>query len=196
MRTVRSLLLSAAAMPLLLTACFSGPVTDTSYYLLENQAGQFMGEMQPVPERVIVLQLHELSDYLSQPYLVMQTGAHRLQYARLHMWAEPLSDGISKALLSDLNGGQSTARFIRRGQGALPSGSQVLTVEVERFHVDAESQVILTGQYWLAGEAVQPFFLRRRLKDDGFPHSVATMRALLGELADQALSSLDLSPTE
>ena len=101
----------------LIVGCSSAPVKETNYYLLNNYSSNNYSLDNPLEQNktllneksvdnnqsIYVLELAELSEYLNQPYLVMQLAEHQLHYARFHMWAESLHIGIGKALINDLN---------------------------------------------------------------------------------------------
>lgn len=180
----------------LLIGCTSSPLKETNYYLLNNQQvnaslARAAESTQQRTEAVLV-NLSELSEYLNQPYLVMQLADHQLHYARFHMWAEPLHDGISKAVINDLNGEDINRQFVM-ADASVNSALPLLTISIESFHATSQSKVILSGKYWLTNkvelakgaisEVRHPFYFETRLDKDGYDHSVAKMRMLISELS-------------
>ena len=89
--------LSAAATALLLAACASTPATQ--YFSLPDSAfvppaGQSSGQ---TAVQII------LAEPLGQGGLVYQTDAHRLNFARHHLWAAPLDQSLAAAFSNRLN---------------------------------------------------------------------------------------------
>lgn len=175
----------------LLAGCSSDPVQNTSYYLLNNS--QTMPTKVEKKGKVVIVKVLELPEYLNQAQLVMQMNNHQLHYAHFHMWAEPLKAGFSKALLADLNASNGPVQYLAdRRRNALDDKTQ-LYVQLDFFHASSESKVTLSGRYWFekkeaAGQAQHPFYFDVNLSQDGYPHSVAQMRALVRRLAGQIIS--------
>ena len=182
----------------LLTGCSSAPLSQTNYYILNNQnaalkASEVSGELSK-PKKIILLSVRDLPEYLNQPHLVMQMADHQLNYAHFHLWAEPLQLGFKKALLAELNKNSTMAYFIAENRDNKQSGLTTLAVNIDYFHAGSNSLVTLSGQYWLStphkSESIQvkPFYFEQQLELDGYPHSVAKMRALVAKLASKIMN--------
>ena len=175
----------------LLSACSGGSDTtpQTRYYMLNNQQ-PVVAKTADVP--VVEVKLLELPGYLQQPNLVLQMADHQLHYARFDMWAEPLQDGLIKALTGDLNRVVKGRRFVVAGQPS-PDVDSHWIIKIDHFHADSDSKVVMAGEYWQQSKKGErghstPFSLQRRLNQDGYGHSVVQMRALVEDLS-QVLSS-------
>jgi len=189
---------------LLITGCSSVSLSETRYYLLNNQQpikqNMAIVDTSISMKKMVVLSINDLPEYLTQPYLVMQMADHQLHYARFHMWAEPLQQGLKKVLLADLNNESSTTYFMAKNNNIQQDNVPTLFVNVDYFHASSHSKVMLSGQYWLSkpGEVKQmigkPFYFELRLEQDGYPHSVAKSRGLISKLAEQIVkqSSLEI----
>lgn len=201
-------LLVTIAVVFSLFGCSSAP-NSTSYYLLNNQVSasaisqQELAESPSIEsEKATVLLSVELADYLNSPYLVMQINQHKIEYATFHMWAEPLADSSFNALLSDLNLVSTTLKFKPEPQfrGAKASQHAELSVQINYFHVTAQSKVILSGGYEyqshkgadldVSQNDIQVFSFESPLQQDGYSDSVAQMRDLIKKLAKQIASNI------
>ena len=101
----------------LIQGCSTSSVSESKYYLLNNQQPITVDESSGSANKNSLKQaafvvVNELPRYLNQANLVMQVDQHQLHYTHHHMWAEPLHSGFSKALLSDLNKGNGTTVFL------------------------------------------------------------------------------------
>ncbi len=172
----------------LLMGCAAEVVPTTSYYLLNSSQTTPPAKVQK--DKIVILKVLELPEYLNQAQLVMQMADHQLHYAHFQMWAEPLKAGLTKALVADLNGAQQTIQFLPDRRNNRLNDNPQLHVQIDFFHASSDSKVTLAGNYWYEGkesktEAPTPFYIQRNLQQDGYPHSVSQMRALVERLATQ-----------
>ena len=201
------ILISTIALVLSLSACSSAP-NSTSYYILNNQvSASAMNQARLTPndsierEKATVLLSVHLADYLKSPYLVMQINENKIEYATFHMWAEPLTDSSFNALLSDLNSTSTRFKFKPEPQlrGSQDGLQAQLSVQIDYFHVTAQSKVILSGHYEYINQQetdvkvsqniIRAFSFEAPLLQDGYSDSVAQMRGLVTKLAKQIASS-------
>jgi uncharacterized lipoprotein YmbA len=185
-----------------MNGCSSVPTTKTSRYLLNNPQDivnrSINTSVLEVLNPIVVIAVKELPQYLNQPNLVLQLASHQLHYAHAHVWAEPLKEGLSKALLSDLNSHSKKFDFIDEGNDLGIESEARLQLEVDYFHADQDAQVILSGRYWLTfsdknNQAIrQKYTLKTSLETDGYLHSVEKMRSLVKQLALKIAKDIDL----
>lgn len=170
----------------LLLGCNSQP-TPTSHYYILNQQFDTQGLEKVSPVRDIQLSLPE---YLKQPNLVIQLSEHELSYAYYHTWAESLDDAIQKGLHQDLR--TLVKKQVTSGkQQDINANSQVnLILDIDHFYATIDSKVVLTGSYSFINtqetQALSPkynFTFKAEIEADGYPHSVAKMRYLINDLA-------------
>jgi len=181
----------------LLVGCSSAPLSKTHYYLLNNQQAKLnvndAGNEPENPKRMMVLSVKDLPEYLNHPHLAMKTADHQLNYAHFHLWAEPLQLGVKKALLAELNANNTGRYFIAENRNKTHDNLTSLVVNIDYFHPTSDSLVTLSGQYWLSKankdqySSVQPFYFELQLEQDGYPHSVEKMRALVAKLATKIM---------
>lgn len=204
------MIIVATVIVLSLSACSSAP-NSTSYYLLNNQVSASPIYQEGLTNSSVInnrnkatalLSVH-LADYLNSPYLVMQINQHKIEYATFHMWAEPLTDSSFNALLSDLNSLSTRFKFIPEPQlrGTKANQQAALSVNIDYFHVTAQSKVILSGHYEYLNQQEtgldadqsrsQAFSFEAPLQQDGYSDSVAQMRELVNKLAKQITTHID-----
>lgn len=189
-----------AVLSLFVAACSSQSAIKANYYLLNEANSQAINKTQESvthngSSRYISVNKIRLSNYLSQPNIAMQLKDHQLYYSNSHLWAEQLDSGISKSLLKDLNQKSSSLHFVSHNSPVTDKASVQLTVEIEHFISTVNSEVILSGQFWLVEDTTtdgkmnkstkRNFNYSLALEKDGYPHSVAKMRQLLTLLSAQ-----------
>ena len=132
-----------------------------------------------------------LPEYLKQPNLVLQLSEHELSYAYYHTWAESLDDAVIKSLHQDL-------RVMLKSQSKKTEKTNQtrvnLIINIDHFYATFNSDVILAGNYTIVNsqqtKALSPeynFTFKANIEADGYPHSVAKMRGLVKELAQDIL---------
>ncbi len=179
-----------------LSSCSSAPELETSYYLFSqpvlytNSTKAASGEVSK--KRAVNLNL-TLADYLRQPNIVIQKEDSSLYYAHSHLWAEPLENAVLKALLLDLNDKHKKHTFITSSQNIQLKASFNLQLQIDYFHVNDKSEVILAGNYSLLSDSGTPkvlsklFYLKDHLAEDGYEHSITKMRGLIKKLSHELI---------
>jgi uncharacterized lipoprotein YmbA len=177
--------ISAFFMVVILLGCSNTP-QSTQYYLLINQPSINTSLAVETSKKSTYQVSINMPEYLSKPYLVMQTDDHQIHYSLFHLWAEPLSTGINASLLFDLNTSANNKFIAKNTNSLLP----ILTINIDYFHVKFNSTVVFSGHYWTGkGEKIN-FVLEKPLESDGYQHSVKKMRFLINDLAANILSDI------
>ena len=83
-----------------------------------------------------------LAEPLGQGGLVYQTNAHRLNFARHHLWAAPLDQSLAAAFSNRLNR-HGSARFVPYGRG---NGLPVLKIYIEQFQSNFQKHSAAAGK--------------------------------------------------
>lgn len=194
--------LSTCFFIMLVSACSTQPAVKANYYLL-NEASEHSAmstDSNSKDGALIVLEKIKLSGYLTQPNIAMQLADHQLYFSNNHIWAEKLEYGITKSLLHDLNKKSLSTRFISKDSPVKNQSSARLILEVEHFIATSNSDVILSGQYWIISNKdndgmniniKQDFHLSLTLEKDGYPHSVSKMRQLITDLSTEIVELSD-----
>lgn len=171
---------------LIFEACAAAP-QQVQYYVLETAAPASPSAEIQAP-LVVVGPVH-LAEYLDQPSLAMQQGAHQIHFAQYHVWAEDLGRALPRALVNALNQQDSPYRFEHRADQHREAAALQLTLRIDQFNPTDQHQAVLAGQYWVYRQnqllARRSFSIRRDLQQNGYPHAVATLRQLLSQLAVQ-----------
>lgn len=184
-----------------ITACSSNNTPKTQYYLLNSPTLAAKVKEIVTPENkqksTVSVTLFELPEYLTQPSLVLQLSDHQLYYSHFHMWAEPLNLGISQALSQDLNNHESNFNFII--DASINANKKAdITLKISAFQATHQSQVILTGSYFINNPSLisrhktrtNQFNIAVDLVSDGYPHAVEKMRQATQLLAKKITDNL------
>lgn len=158
---------------------------------------QSMAKVSPIKQ----IQLN-LPEYLKQPNLVLQLSKHELSYAYYHTWAESLDDAIQKSLNQDLKALVKEQDKNLTEAKTTPSKRVNLTLNIDHFYATINSEVLLAGSYTFVNtqqtQALSPqynFTFKANIEADGYPHSVAKMRGLIQELAQDIYLSYQQTMT-
>jgi uncharacterized lipoprotein YmbA len=191
-RSLSTLVVSTLAI--FLSSCSSNsdiPLT-TNYYLLNTLN---FAEKSLNINKTVAVEVLELPAYLHQPQLVMQLNTHQLHYSRFDMWAEPLKEGFTKALINDLNLNNKHIQFVTDTIELGNISVNKLIVRINYFHPSSASKVILSGVFWIDNnddeqyKVQQPFTFELRLNKDGYTHAIEQMRQLVAMMSTSVLES-------
>ena len=152
--------LQAAAMGFsvaLLAACAS-PALDPTVYVLKSEPPVAA----PAPSLTatpwqLVLPVR-VPDYLDRDELLLPQGAHAVQLAAQHLWAEPLSRSVPRVLSQDLRALRGAGSLWTAPLGGVAVQGQ-LRVELLALDVDAGGRSVSVQARWSThpqGAAAQP----------------------------------------
>lgn len=182
-------------LPVIITACSSKPIVLTHYLL-----HQPMPESTPVNADIysrtpILLRSITTPDYLKHRNLSIQTSNNTLHFASQHVWAEPFANSFVFALTSELT--EHHNLHLERNEAWItnPQNTAILDIRLQDFIPTYNGNVIATGDFRLelgqGGEVLmRRFHFSLPIEQDGFSHSVATMRKLISQLANEIDSTL------
>jgi uncharacterized protein len=103
-----------------------------------------------------------LPKYLDRPQIVTQSGAHEVELAEFHKWAEPLNENVSHVLTENLSSLLSTDRVLQYPwRSSTPLDYQVV-VDFWQFDVTMGGEVVLVARWSLLGSDGQTEFITRR----------------------------------
>jgi uncharacterized lipoprotein YmbA len=123
-------------------------------------------------------------DYLNQPNLVLKLSNHQIKIANYHFWAENLRQSIQRVLINELNNNSANLNYTQQC-----TSCDALAITIDHFYPTQQGDVVLSGSYeWMTQDGSQQqirFSFSRKLEQGGYDEAVATMRALLSELAQQ-----------
>ena len=137
-----------------------------------------------------------LAGYLDRPGIVRSNVEYRLQVSDQDRWGEPLGGMLARVFTEDLVSRMpGTAVFTESG-AISTQPDVVLELDVQRFDTDASGDVVLLAQVAARRDAggrpatARTWRLSQRLPSGSTRDLVATMSALLGQLADRVTEIL------
>ncbi|MBT0587622.1 PqiC family protein [Alteromonas oceanisediminis] len=181
---------------ILISGCASQPI-EINHYLLNIVRDTPTTANTSDTVFVNVKQVN-LPEYLQSRSLVMQNDDETLSIATKHVWAEPLDADFGMLLANSLSQFPSLSGFYRmpsRTHSTISDNAKIsIVVNVEHFMPLQRGDVVLSG-IWMTehdGKLSAPhsFQYSRPLEQDGYAHSVARMRTLVSELADEIAATL------
>ncbi len=150
-------ILSAAAV-CLLAGCAAAPATQ--YFQLPDSRFQLpAGRGNEVAVRVI------LAEPLKQGGLVYQTDANRLNFARQHLWAEPLENALSARFANELNRLNPRQRYLPANRSQAASG---LDIYIEAFNGSYQGYTVVQGYSRWADGSGRNFLQHTPQQGDGY----------------------------
>lgn len=183
---------------MMVSACSSNAPAKTQYYLLNSPTNTSASIVSNENQQNITVSLLELPEYLKQPSLVLQLSSHQLHYSHFHMWAEPLQNSFSQALLDDLNQQDNRFHYIDNATVTSKASIETITIKVSAFHATHQSQALLTGTFWVQNSNMvkqpQPhkFTLTLSLDKNGYEHAVEKMRQSINQLAQKIINNINV----
>lgn len=180
---------------ILLTACSTNTQQKTQYYLLNSPTNINTLVQSNENQQNIIVTLLELPEYLKQPSLVLQLSSHQLHYSHFHMWAEPLQNSITKALLQDLNQKDSRFHYVVNTNANPKASKSNISIDITAFHATHQSQAILTGTFSIQDNNIakqhhtNSFAITLPLNKNGYEHSVEQMRKSISQLAEKIINN-------
>lgn len=184
-------------MMLLLAGCATKPAKNIDYYLLNSADSTINTALMATSSTTVAIDEISLASYLTQANLAMQLANHQLHYSKQHFWAEPLQNGIQKALLMDLNSASNDISFVALHSAMASKVEMTIGIQLDHFVATHDSMVVMSGYYWVSskndGKISQqpyPFYFTQPLQQDGYPHAVSQLRMLINKLSGDILPRL------
>lgn len=188
----RAFFISALALLVgFLSACSSAPSSLTYYLLHTTDDATYVTQED---RTVVVLDKVTLPEYLKHRGLVYQTSDTNLHISTSHLWAEPVDEGLTKALTSAL-----VAQRVSLIRPDHYTSEEVihLALYISDFVSTYEGEVIFSGQYVItqvSGKAqIHRFVFKAPLENDGFSSSIKAMRSTIGKLAEDVKKTANKS---
>ena len=167
-------------------ACsFLKPKSDpTQYFVLSSDEGQ-----PPHPSaQVVGIDRIELPEYLTRPELVTRTEANQLKISDYERWGEPLKDGFSRTLRTDLERQLGLGHAVAAPFDPTHRPAVTVDVEVRRFEKVTPEGAVLEATWTLRDSTSGPALETKAVRlVEPLPRS--DTRATVAALS-QALSKL------
>ncbi|SFK48381.1 hypothetical protein SAMN05216302_100797 [Nitrosomonas aestuarii] len=187
----RTILILASAIAI--TSCASAPVT-INYYMLPAATQKHNVVTKPVPS--LLIEHIELSDYLTQPGLVLQTSPNKMHISKSNLWAERLDRALPKALQNSLHQRSDQYSYHLNHPAHTRQPDLRVRLRVDSLHPTTDGLVIASGRYQLTMAKTQNkpiikyFYFERTLDDDGYEASVKEMDILIDLIAQDILHTV------
>jgi len=88
--------------------------------------------------------------YLAKPGLVTIRGGNEVGYAYTNLWAEPLDQGLSRAVAEDLSRTSRLRAFGFSPTVLPPDHAYEVWIRLERFEGTDSGQVVLRARWWVS----------------------------------------------
>ena len=179
-----------------LTACASEPVV-VHYYALVPPVLKSDEVVQLTDKPALVIERVELAEYLQQSGMIIQSGDNQLLVSRSNLWAESLELALPKALVRELQRQSDGYSYYLKTVDWIPRTDYRLRLRIDSLQATDQGEVVAAGRYQLISEhgsnpqVFADFNFRRDLDSDGYEQAVKQMQALLAEIAEAILTSVD-----
>lgn len=183
----------AGLLPMVLATagCTSTPPAPAEY-LLRPALQETVRAVEQTPQ--LALGRVSLPPYLERDGIVLETGDRRVQAARDHRWAEPLSRALRRMLQTGV--ARASGRSVADLQNGDVEHVLVIDVDVHQFHGTVNGTVTLAADWALrdqrTGRVLQrhEFVRRTPTRERGYDALVAAHASLLDELAEAIAAAL------
>ncbi|BFM07704.1 PqiC family protein [Halioxenophilus aromaticivorans] len=176
---------------LMLMACASGAANLPKYFTLSApviEASADNGSSDGRGGGLLLLKSISVANYLSRASIALQLSENELYYSSSNLWAEPLGEGIERALVAYANGGI-------QAHNSVPELPEV-TLNIDYFHIVDGKAVVLSGHYIIERHNSEDirftnFSFQLPLKGSGYSYGVSRMSELVKMLGDKIVASLN-----
>ncbi|MGF1726201.1 PqiC family protein [Photobacterium nomapromontoriensis] len=174
---------------LLLAGCSSSEPVSHSYLLPVSDVSvstTLVNKSQPV----VIVRPVEVAEYLSGIGLVYQVSDTQVVQAQQNLWAESLTDQLTRAITQDLRQKQSRYWFDELTPAVSSAGMPALQIRFTQFNGHYSGFAMLSGQWMLinkSDEVVtrQPFSMQVPLAEDGYDAQVKALSEGVSRLTTQ-----------
>lgn len=177
---------------LCLIGCSFNQTSKINYYVLEPAKPHHQHSTPASTDayaKRIILKAVTVAPYLTRSQLPMQLDNHQVYYADAHLWAEPLTDGLKRSLVTSFIT-QGDIHIFTEMNAVSGDNAIFLVVHFDDFVANQLSGVIANGTYSVYSGVVnrdaviRRFSLHRELEADGFDSAVSQLRFLINDLAE------------
>ncbi len=178
-----------------LGACSSEPVV-INYYALVPPVQAADQVVQRADKPAVVIERVDLAEYLQQSGMVIQSGDNQLLVSRSNLWAESLELALPKALVRELQRQSDDYLFYLKSVDWVGQTDYRLRIRIDSLQATDQGEVVAAGRYQLISEhdpnpqVFADFNFQRDLSQDGHAHAVEQIQALLAQIAEAVLGSI------
>ena len=121
----------------------------TSYYLLNgSRSANFRGHSSGAT--TVYVRRVDVPAYLTRPGLVTMNGGVRVTYAATALWAEPLDQGMARAVAEGLSENGRLRAIGFSPAGPPPDHNYDVSIRLERFEGTETAQVLLRTRWFVS----------------------------------------------
>ncbi|MGF1760641.1 ABC-type transport auxiliary lipoprotein family protein [Photobacterium sagamiensis] len=181
-----------------LTGCSSQPEAVSNTYLLpvsvQGDAAQ-SGTNQPL----LVVRPVEMAEHLAGAGLVYQISDTEVVQARQNLWAESISDQLTRKIKDDLRLKQSAYWPTELSPAFSAVGLPRLQVKLNQFNGHYSGRVKVSGEWLMLDgkgklQGVYPFHFQVPLEKDGYDAQVKALSEGMSRLTSQIAQKLSPMP--
>ena len=99
---------------------------------------------------MVLVRRVEVPTYLAKTNLVTMIGGIQVQYAATHRWAEPLDQGLSRAVAEDLNRNSRIRAYAFSAEASAVDHRYDVWIRLERFEGNDNGEVVLRARWSIA----------------------------------------------
>jgi uncharacterized lipoprotein YmbA len=122
------------------------------YFVLTGSHSGATGKRPASAVNVYVRRI-DVPAYLSKPGLVTVKGGAEVDYADTNLWAEPLDQGLSRAVAEDLSQNSRLRAFGFSPEVLPPDHTYDVWIRLERFEGTDKGEAILRARWWISTAA-------------------------------------------
>ncbi|MGB7453577.1 MAG: ABC-type transport auxiliary lipoprotein family protein, partial [Lysobacterales bacterium] len=138
--------------------------------------------------------------------MIIQSGDNQLLVSRKNLWAESLELALPKALVRELQRQSDDYTYYLENVDWVARTDYRLRLRIDSLQATDKGEVVAAGRYQLIPEhdpnlsVFADFNFNRDLKQDGYAHTVEQIQALLAQITEailnsvQGLSEQEISP--
>lgn len=151
------------ACVILLNVLGCGTSQPSHFYLLRAMSPASASGLSEVKPTSLSLGLGpvNLPKYLDRPQIVTKSGAHEVELAEFHKWAEPLSENVSHVLADNLSVLLSTDRIEQYPWRRTTTVDYQIVVDVLQFDGIRGGEAALAARWSLLGDDEKTVFITK-----------------------------------
>lgn len=117
----------------------------TLFYVLSSTVEQSPSRNQPAAAASVSVRV-DLAAWLDHPGIARRQGANRIEFSKLHTWAEPLREGVARVLRRDLSTLLGPSRVAARSANPGADGREV-QVLIDHFELTGTGRVAFSARW-------------------------------------------------
>jgi hypothetical protein len=152
-RIIKSFRISVACV-FVLSFLGCGTSQPSHFYLLRALSPTSASDLSETKQSRLSIGLGPVTfpEYLNRPQIVTKAGAHEVELAEFHKWAEPLKENVANVLQENLSALLSTDRIVQHPWKRPSLLDYQLSLDVIQFDGTKSQEAVLKVRWTLVGE--------------------------------------------